>query len=58
MVLFKQPLESQVYRFDTSDLELRDGRVQLLLGQLSPRVDVAQEIRLRVCRVFFQPTVN
>jgi len=55
---FNKLLESQVYRFNSSNLELSDGSVQLLLRKLSSRIDVAEEILLRVCRVFFQPTVN
>lgn len=55
---FNKLLESQVYRFNASNLELCDSSVQLLLGKLSCRIDVTQEILLRVCRVFFQSTVN
>lgn len=49
---------NQVYRFNSSNLELCNGGIQLLLGKLPSRVDITQEILLRVCRVLFQPSVN
>jgi len=48
----------QVYRFNSGNLKLCNGGVQLLLGKLTSRVDITQEILLRVCRVPLQPAVN
>lgn len=53
-----KPWWNHGYRLHAGDLQLGDGSVQLLPGQVSPRVDVTQKILLGVGWVLLQPAVD